>query len=65
LIVKHNIWKKKKNLENIKKTVAEFKRRLSTEFMRQEMLNKAEKRDFGREELLRKYYIDRIMGSLK
>jgi len=42
-------------LENAKKVVVEFERRLSTEVRRQGMLDMAEKRDFRRGKLLRKY----------
>ena len=37
--VEHSIWKREKNLENIKEAVVEFKRRLSIEFSRQEKLD--------------------------
>jgi len=39
--VKYDIWGKKKDLENVKKTIAEFKGRLSAEVRRQEKLNMA------------------------
>ena len=40
--MEYDIWEKKKDLENVKKTIAEFKERLSTEVRRQEKLNIAE-----------------------
>ena len=53
--MKHDIWEKKKDLENVKEVVAEFKERLNTEVRRQEKLNMVEERDFRRGELLGKY----------
>jgi len=44
-------------LENVKKIVAKFEKRSSAEVRRQEKLDKAEKRDFRREELLKKYIV--------
>ena len=60
LTIEYNIWKKKKDLENVKVLVVEFERSMSVEVRRQERLNKTEKRDFQREELLEKY-IARIL----
>ncbi len=59
----------KKNLENVKEVVAEFKEKLNTEVERQEKLDKIEERNFRRGELLEKYngkryYIDRINGKV-
>ena len=45
----------KKNLENVKEVVAEFKEKLNTEVERQEKLDKIEERNFRRGELLEKY----------
>jgi len=42
-------------LENIKKVVAEFERRISAEVRKQEKLNMVKERNFRREELLEKY----------
>jgi len=42
-------------LENIKKAVVEFERRLSAEVRRQEKLDMIEKQDFRREELPEMY----------
>ena len=53
--VKYNTWKREKDLENIKKVVVEFERRISAEVRKQEKLNIVEERDFGRRELLGKY----------
>jgi len=44
-------------LENVKKAVAKFKGRLSTEVRRQEKLDMAEKRDFRKRKLLERYMI--------
>jgi len=43
--VKHNTCEKKKDLENIKRVVIKFERRLSIEVRGQEKLNMTEKRD--------------------
>jgi len=53
--VENDTWEREKDLENTKKAVAEFERRLSVKVSRQEKLNKMEKKDFRREELLEKY----------
>jgi len=42
-------------LENTKKVVAEFERRVNTEVRRQEKLDMAEKKDFRKGELPEKY----------
>ena len=54
-IVEYNTWKRKKNLENTKKAVARFERRLNTEVRQQERLDLAEERDFRKKELPGKY----------
>ena len=46
---KYNLWKRKEDLKNTKKVVAEFEER------KQERLNMVEKRDFRREKLPEKY----------
>jgi len=48
-IAKYNLWKRKEDLKNAKKVVAEFEER------KQERLNMVEKRDFRREKLPEKY----------
>jgi len=53
--VEINIWKKEKNLENTKKAVVGFEKRISAEVRQQKKLNLAEERDFRRRELLEKY----------
>ena len=53
--VENNTYEREKDLENTKKAVAEFERRLSAEVRRQEKLNKIEKKDFRGGELLEKY----------
>ena len=53
--MKHDTWKREKNLENIKKVVAEFEGRISVEVRKQEKLNMVKERNFRREELLGKY----------
>ena len=54
-IAENNTWEKEEDLENIKKRIAEFKRRMNTEVRQQEKLDMAEDRDFKREELPGKY----------
>jgi len=54
-MVEYNIWAREKDLENAKKVVAKFERRINTEVRQQEKLNMMEKRDFRREELLGKF----------
>ena len=51
----HNSWERKKDLENTKEVVVEFKGRLSTKVRRQEKLDIMEERDFRREVLLERY----------
>ena len=53
--MKHDTWKREKNLENIKKVVAEFEGRISAEVRKQEKLNMVKERNFRREGLLGKY----------
>jgi len=53
--VKNNTWKKKKDLENTKEAVAEFKKRKNVEVRRQEKLNMVEERSFRQGKLLGKY----------
>ena len=54
-IVKHNSWEKEEDLENVKKVVVEFERRMNVEFRRQKKLEMVEEKDFGRGELLGNY----------
>jgi len=54
-MVEYNIWAREKDLENAKKVVAKFERRINTEVRQQEKLNMMEKRDFRKEELLGKF----------
>ena len=53
--MEYDIWKKEENLENAKKAVVEFKKRLSIEVRKQEKLDLAEEQDFRRRELPEKY----------
>ena len=53
--VENNTQEREKNLENTKKAVAEFERRLSAEVRRQEKFNKIEEKDFRRGELPENY----------
>jgi len=54
--------RKKRNLENVKKAVVKFQKRLNTEVRRQEKLNMAEERNFRRGELLEKYMAKILYG---
>ena len=56
-IAENNTWEKEEDLENIKKRIAEFKRRMNTEVRQQEKLDMAEDRDFRRGELSGKYIV--------
>ena len=51
-IVEHNIYKRKKDLENTKKIVAKYEKRMSIEVRRQEKLEMEEEQDFRRGELV-------------
>jgi len=55
--VKHDIWKKEKDLKNTKEVVIEFEKRISIEVRRQKKLDMIEERNFKREELLGKYTV--------
>jgi len=52
-MAEHDSWKKE-NLENTKKVVTEFERKLNTKIRRQEKFNRTEERNF-RKELLGRY----------
>ena len=54
-IVEYDSWEKKKDLENTKKVVKEFERRVNVEVRRQKKLDMVEERDFRKGELLEKY----------
>ena len=51
-IAEHDSWKKKKDLENIKKVVVEYEGIMNTEVKRQKKLDMAEERNFRRGKLL-------------
>ena len=53
--VEHDIWEKKKDLENAREVLKEFEGRMNAEVRRQEKLNMAEEKDFRREELPGKF----------
>ena len=54
-MAEYNIQKKEKDLENVKKVIAEFKERISIEVRRQEKLNIVKEQNFKKKELLEKY----------
>ena len=53
----YDTQEREKDLENTKKVVVEFERRINTEVRQQEKLNMVEERDFVRRELPEKYMI--------
>ena len=55
--MEYNSWKREENLENVKKVVAKFEGRMNTEVRQQEKLDRAEEKNFRREELPRKYTV--------
>ena len=54
-IAEHNSWENEKDLENVKKVVVKFERRINSEIRKQEKLDVVEEKNFKREELLEKY----------
>ena len=58
----HNSWEKEEDLENAKELVAEFEGKMNAEVRRQEKLYLAEKKDFKRAELPRKYMVRMLYG---
>jgi len=48
-------WEKREDLENVRETLEEFKKRMDAEVKKQERINMAEEKDFRRGELLGKY----------
>ena len=61
-MAEHDSWEKEKNLENTKKLVAEFEKRMNVEVRRQKKLNLAEKNNFRRGELPGKYIAKILYG---
>ena len=57
-----NIWKKRKDLGNVREALEEFKRRMNVKVGRQEKLNIIEEKDFRREELPEKYMVKMLYG---
>ena len=55
--IEHDSWEKEKDLENIKKVVAKFERRINTEVRRQEKLDTIEEKDLRRGKLPEKYIV--------
>ena len=53
--LEHDSQEREEDLENIKKIVVEFERRLSTEVRRQKRLDREKEKDFRRRKLLEKY----------
>ena len=53
--MEYDIWEKEEDLENAKKVIAKFKRKMNVEGREQEKLDMVEERDFRRGELLGNY----------
>jgi len=51
----HDTWERKKDLENVREVLEEFKKRMNTEVRRQEKLDIAEEKDLRRGELPGKF----------
>jgi len=58
----YNSWEKKEDLENVKKVVIEFERRMNAEVRQQAKLDLAEERDFKKRDLFRKYTAKMLYG---
>ena len=56
-MVEYNTWKRRQNLENAREVLEEFEGRMNAEIRRQEKLDRAEEKDFRREELPRKFMV--------
>ena len=52
---KHDTWKKKENLENVKKIIAEFERKINAAIRQQKKLDMAKGKNFRRKMLPGKY----------
>ena len=59
-IAENNSWEREENLKNVKKLVEEFEEKI--EVRRQEKLELAEKKDFRRAELPRRYMVKLLYG---
>jgi len=58
----HDLWKRKKNLENARKLVNKFEGGLRVEVRRQEKTDMLEKREFRGRILLEKYMVKLLYG---
>ena len=56
-MVKHDSWKKKEDLENVKEVVVEFEGRMNAEVRRQKKLEIVKEKDFRKRKLLRKFIV--------
>ena len=56
-MVEYNTWTRRQNLENAREVLEEFEGRMNAEIRRQEKLDRAEEKDFRREELPRKFMV--------
>jgi len=56
-MIEHDTWEKKEDLENTKKALEEFEKRMNTEVKGQEKIDMVEERDFRRSELPRKFTV--------
>ena len=60
--MEYDIWEREEDLGNAREAVGEFERRMSAEIKRQEKLDRMEKKDFRRGELLEKYTTKMLYG---
>ena len=58
----HDSWERREDLGNVKVILEDFKGRMEVEIKRQEKLDRAEKRDFRREELPGKFMAKMLYG---
>jgi len=56
-MIEHDTWEKKEDLENTKKALEEFEKRMNAEVKGQEKIDMVEERDFRRSELPRKFTV--------
>jgi len=60
--VEHDSWERREDLGNAKAVLEDFEERMKAEIRRQEKLDRAEKQNFRREELLGKFTARMLYG---
>ena len=60
--VEHDSWERREDLGNAKAVLEDFEERMKAEIRRQEKLDRAEKQNFRREELLGKFTAKMLYG---